>query len=221
MSNSERYDYVLNLSALKHVRSEKDPFTLMRMVNVNVLNTKKSIEQAICNGAKKYFSVSTDKAANPVNLMGATKKAMEMYLMNASDQINISTARFANVAFSDGSLLYSFKRRLELCQPIVAPDDILRYFLTPREAGQLCLLSCIFARTRDIYFPKLVKELHLASFKEIAIRYLVHQGYQPYLCSDETEARSLAKTLPAKGYWPCFFHLAIPLARRSRKSLHC
>ena len=99
MSNSERYDYVLNLSALKHVRSEKDPFTLMRMVNVNVLNTKKSIEQAICNGAKKYFSVSTDKAANPVNLMGATKKAMEMYLMNASDQINISTARFANVAF--------------------------------------------------------------------------------------------------------------------------
>ncbi|PKH99201.1 UDP-N-acetylglucosamine 4,6-dehydratase, partial [Shewanella sp. 11B5] len=103
-----QYDYVLNLSALKHVRSEKDPFTLMRMIDVNVFNTDKTIQQSIQAGVKKYFCVSTDKATNPVNMMGASKRIMEMYLMRRSHQINISTARFANVAFSDGSLLHSF-----------------------------------------------------------------------------------------------------------------
>lgn len=106
------YDYVLNLSALKHVRSEKDPFTLMRMIDVNIFNTDKTIQQSIAKGVKKYFCVSTDKAANPVNMMGASNRIMEMFLMRRSEQINISTARFANVAFSDGSLLHGFNQRM-------------------------------------------------------------------------------------------------------------
>ena len=115
-----KYDYVLNLSALKHVRSEEDAFTLMRMIDVNILNTEKTIQQSIENGTKKYFSVSTDKAANPINMMGASKYIMEMFLMRRSLDINISSARFANVAFSDGSLLHGFNMRMEKNQPIAA-----------------------------------------------------------------------------------------------------
>ncbi len=146
-----QYDYVLNLSALKHVRSEKDPFTLMRMIDVNVFNTDKTIQQSIDAGAKKYFCVSTDKAANPVNMMGASKRIMEMFLMRKSELMAISTARFANVAFSDGSLLHGFNQRIQKRQPIVAPNDIKRYFVTPQESGELCLMSCIFGENRDIF----------------------------------------------------------------------
>ena len=200
-----KYDYVLNLSALKHVRSEKDPFTLMRMIDVNVFNTDKTIQQSIKNGAKKYFCVSTDKAANPVNMMGASKRIMEMFLMRKSQNIDISTARFANVAFSDGSLLHGFNQRIEKQQPIVAPNDIKRYFVTPQESGELCLMSCMFGENRDIFFPKLSEELHLITFSEIAVRYLDGKGYEPYLCKDEDEARELINTLPAQGKWPCLF----------------
>lgn len=199
------YDYVLNLSALKHVRSEKDPFTLMRMIDVNVFNTDKTIQQSIDAGVKKYFCVSTDKAANPVNMMGASKRIMEMFLMRNSEHIAISTARFANVAFSDGSLLHGFNQRIQKNQPIVAPNDIKRYFVTPQESGELCLMSCIFGENRDIFFPKLSEALHLISFAEIAVRYLEQRGYEPYHCQSEDEARELAKTLPAKGQWPCLF----------------
>lgn len=200
-----KYDYVLNLSALKHVRSEKDPFTLMRMIDVNVFNTDKTIAQAIENGSKKYFCVSTDKAANPVNMMGASKRIMEMFLMRRSEQIAISTARFANVAFSDGSLLHGFNQRIQKRQPIVAPNDIKRYFVTPQESGELCLMSCIFGENRDIFFPKLSESLHLITFADIAIKYLAQLGYEPHLCSSEDEARELAKTLPEQGKWPCLF----------------
>jgi FlaA1/EpsC-like NDP-sugar epimerase len=200
-----QYDYVLNLSALKHVRSEKDPFTLMRMIDVNILNTEKTLLQSIAKGTKKYFCVSTDKAANPVNMMGASKRIMEMFLMRRSLDINISTARFANVAFSDGSLLHGFNQRIQKRQPIVAPQDIKRYFVTPKESGELCLMSCIFGENRDIFFPKLSEELHLISFAEIAVKYLMQIGYEPYLCSTEEEARLLADTLPAQGKWPCLF----------------
>ena len=161
IENDGKYDYVLNLSALKHVRSEKDPYTLMRMINVNILNTEKTLKQAITKKAKKYFCVSTDKAANPVNMMGASKRIMEMFLMRRSEQIKISTARFANVAFSDGSLLHGFDQRIKKQQPIVAPNDVKRYFVTPKESGELCLMSCIFGENRDIFFPKLSEELHL------------------------------------------------------------
>ncbi|MDW2309525.1 UDP-N-acetylglucosamine 4,6-dehydratase [Vibrio sp. 1075] len=200
-----QFDYVLNLSALKHVRSEKDPFTLMRMIDVNVFNTDKTIQQSIESGAKKYFCVSTDKAANPVNMMGASKRIMEMFLMRRSEQMSISTARFANVAFSDGSLLHGFNQRIQKRQPIVAPNDIKRYFVTPQESGELCLMSCIFGENRDIFFPKLSEALHLISFADIAVKYLEQLGYEPYLCSSEDEARELAKTLPEQGKWPCLF----------------
>lgn len=200
-----QFDYVLNLSALKHVRSEKDPYTLMRMIDVNIFNTDKTLQQSVENGVKKYFCVSTDKAANPVNMMGASKRIMEMFLMRRSLEINISTARFANVAFSDGSLLHSFNQRIEKRQPIVAPNDIKRYFVTPQESGELCLMSCIFGENRDIFFPKLSENLHLISFADIAIKYLEQKGYEPVLCSNEDEARELAKTLPEQGKWPCLF----------------
>ena len=205
IKNDGVYDYILNLSALKHVRSEKDPFTLMRLVNVNILNTEKTIQQSISNGAKKYFCVSTDKAANPVNMMGASKKIMEMFVHRSSKNIDASMARFANVAFSDGSLLHGFNQRIQKLQPIVAPLDIKRYFITPQESGELCLLSCIFGNNRDIFFPKLSDSLHLISFADIAVKYLKNLSYEPYLCEDEDEARKLAKTLPNKGKWPCLF----------------
>ena len=200
-----QYDYVLNLSALKHVRSEKDPYTLMRMIDVNVFNTDKTIQQSIDAGVKKYFCVSTDKAANPVNMMGASKRIMEMFLMRRSEDISISTARFANVAFSDGSLLHGFNQRIEKMQPIVAPNDIKRYFVIPQESGELCLMSCIFGDNRDIFFPKLSESLHLITFADIAIKYLADKGFEPHLCSHEDEARELVKTLPAQGKWPCLF----------------
>jgi len=200
-----KYDYVLNLSALKHVRSEEDPFTLMRMIDVNIFNTDKTIRQSIDNGTKKYFCVSTDKAANPINMMGASKRIMEMFLMRRSLDIEISTARFANVAFSDGSLLHGFNQRIEKRQPIAAPSDIKRYFVTPQESGELCLMSCIFGENRDIFFPKLSEALHLMSFADIAIEYLKDKGFEPYLCKTEDEARELIKTLPEQGKWPCLF----------------
>ncbi|MGR5474807.1 UDP-N-acetylglucosamine 4,6-dehydratase [Vibrio astriarenae] len=200
-----QFDYVLNLSALKHVRSEKDPYTLMRMIDVNVFNTDKTIQQSIDAGAKKYFCVSTDKAANPVNMMGASKRIMEMFLMRKSEQMAISTARFANVAFSDGSLLHGFNQRIQKRQPIVAPNDIKRYFVTPQESGELCLMSCIFGENRDIFFPKLSEALHLISFADIAVKYLEQLGFEPHLCETEEEARQLAHTLPEQGKWPCLF----------------
>jgi FlaA1/EpsC-like NDP-sugar epimerase len=200
-----QYDYVLNLSALKHVRSEKDPYTLMRMIDVNVFNTEKTIQQSIENGVQKYFCVSTDKAANPVNMMGASKRIMEMFLMRKSKEINISTARFANVAFSDGSLLHGFNQRIQKKQPIVAPSDVKRYFVTPQESGELCLMSCIFGENRDIFFPKLSESLHLISFADIAVKYLRQLGYEPYECETEAEARNLMETLPSQKKWPCLF----------------
>lgn len=200
-----KYDYVLNLSALKHVRSEKDPFTLMRMIEVNIFNTEKTIKQSIAKGSKKYFCVSTDKAANPVNMMGASKRIMEMYLMSLSHKISISTARFANVAFSDGSLLHGFNQRIQKKQPLVAPSDIKRYFVTPKESGELCLMSCIFGENRDVFFPKLSENLHLITFSDIAVKYLAELGLEPFICSSEDQARELMSTLPQQGKWPCLF----------------
>jgi FlaA1/EpsC-like NDP-sugar epimerase len=199
------YDYVFNLSALKHVRSEKDPYTLMRMTMVNVFNTIKTLRLAKKMGARKYFCVSTDKAANPVNMMGASKRIMEMFLMRESMAQNISMARFANVAFSDGSLLHGFSQRFAKRQPLSAPNDVRRYFVTPQESGELCLLSGLLGDNRDIFFPKLSKNLHLITFSEIAIRFLKQHGYEPYECISEDEARDRAEELIAKNQWPCYF----------------
>ena len=204
IANDGAYDYVLNLSALKHVRSEKDPYTLMRMVEVNILNTEKTILQSIKCGVKKYFCVSTDKAANPVNLMGASKRIMEKVLMQRSHELVISTARFANVAFSDGSLLYGFSQRIQKNQPLAGPNDTSRFFVTPQESGELCLMSCLFGENRDIFFPVLSAEDDMLTFVDIAINYLKELGYKPHFCSSEDEARAFMLKRPTDS-WPCFF----------------
>ena len=205
MASEGPYDYVFNLSALKHVRSESDPYTLMRMIMVNVFNTIKTLRLANEIGAKKYFCVSTDKAANPVNMMGASKRIMEMFLMRESLTQKISMARFANVAFSDGSLLHGFNQRFTKKQPFSAPNDVRRYFVTPQESGELCLLSGLLGDNRDIFFPKLSEKLHLITFSEIAVRYLRERGYEPYECESEDEARDRAQELIANKQWPCYF----------------
>ena len=205
MSSEGPYDYVFNLSALKHVRSEKDPFTLMRMLSVNILNTIKTFKLTRDHGAKKYFCVSTDKAANPVNMMGASKRIMEMFLMRESQTMSLSMARFANVAFSDGSLLHGFNQRFTKRQPISAPNDVRRYFVTQQESGELCLMSGLLGGNRNIFFPKLNEHLDLITFSDIAERYLLDLGYAPHNCTSEEEARNCAAALIADKQWPCYF----------------
>ena len=205
MNNYGKYDYVFNLAALKHVRSERDPYTLMRMIKVNIINAEKTIEHSINNNSKKYFSVSTDKATNPANMMGATKRVMELLMIKRSLEIPISTARFANVAFSDGSLLHGFTQRINKKQPLSAPSDVRRYFVTSKEAGELCLLSGLIGQNKEIFFPKLSSELNLISFDQIAIEYLNRLGYDPVICETEDEARESIEVLYKEGKWPCYF----------------
>lgn len=202
---SEPYDFVLNLAALKHVRSEKDPFTLMRMVRTNVLMTASTLELAIARGSRRYFAVSTDKAANPANAMGATKRVMELCLAARADDIEVASARFANVAFSDGSLLHGFGQRLAKRQPLSAPQDVRRYFITAREGAILCLMSCLLGRSLDCFFPAPGSDFEATSFHQVAEAYLRHRGLEPHPCDDEDEARDRVDELAAKGRWPCYF----------------
>ena len=205
IKEGSKYDYFFNLSSLIHVRSESNEFSLMRMILVNILNTISTIDDAIYQSAKKYFCVSTDKAANPVNMMGASKRIMEKFLIQKGSKIDISTARFANVAFSDGSLLHGFNQRFLKKQPISAPNDVERYFITPKESGELCMLSCLLGKNKEIFFPKLDENLDLIKFNHIAIKYLNEKGYEPYLCDSEDEARDRAEELIASKKWPCYF----------------
>lgn len=202
----EGYDYVLNLAALKHVRSEKDVYTLSRMFKVNVFNSLKL--QKLCEKVEgsKYFCVSTDKAANPVNLMGASKLLMENLLLSGYSSTKTSFARFANVAFSDGSLPAGFLKRIELGQPISAPSDIERYFVTKSEAGQICLLSCLFGADGQIYYPKLDLEGDKISFKDLACNLLQVKGLTPCECDTPESARNRAlKISESNKSWPCYF----------------
>lgn len=199
------YDYVLNFSALKHVRSEKDPFTLMRLIRTNIFAAVRCADAAIQLGARKLFCVSTDKASNPVNMMGASKRIMELFLQAKADAIRISSARFANVAFSDGSLLDGFRYRLAKRQPIAAPNDVRRYFVTGDEAASLCLFSILLGDSNDIFFPKLNAATDLLRFSEIASRFLQQQGWAVAECSSEDEARSRSAELLAEKKWPCLF----------------
>lgn len=205
LRSCDPFDFVLNLSAMKHVRSEKDAYTLMRLLDVNLFNVASSIDVLRQKGCKKYFAVSTDKATNPANLMGASKYLMEQYLFSQSDQIPISSARFANVAFSDGSLLHGFEKRIQKRQPLSAPSDIRRYFITPSEAGKICLFSCILGENRDIYFPKLSKELNEITFAEIAVKFLASIGKEAVVCKTENEARDFMLSADDPKYWPCYF----------------
>ncbi len=205
IDSSAGYDYVINLSALKHVRSEKDPFSLMRMLKTNVVNTVSTLRAAQLKGARKYFCVSTDKAANPVNMMGASKRLMEKFLVLESRNLDISTARFANVAFSDGSLLHGFKNRLLNRQPISAPNDVTRYFVSPQEAGVLCLFSILLGENLQTFFPVSDRELNLTHFTDIAERFLHSHGFKVQECLSEDEARDLAPELISKNIWPVYF----------------
>tara|TARA_B110000977_G_scaffold201848_1_gene299276 strand:- start:1407 stop:2606 length:1200 start_codon:yes stop_codon:yes gene_type:complete len=205
VQNLGPYDYVFNLSALKHVRSEKDPYTLMRMIEVNILNTLKILNATKGEALKKYFCVSTDKAANPVNMMGATKRIMEIFAMRESEVQDISMARFANVAFSDGSLLHGFTQRFLKKQPISAPYDVKRYFVTQKESGELCMMSGLLGKNREIFFPKLNSSLDLIKFSDIAQDYLAGLGYDAYLCETEEEARRKCSELIENKKWPCYF----------------
>ncbi len=205
VGTSPGYDFVVNLSALKHVRSEKDAFTLMRMLVVNVLSTESSIDQACAMGARRYFSVSSDKAANPANAMGATKRVMERCLARAAGRIEISSARFANVAFSDGSLLHGFHQRLAKRQPLAAPQDVERYFITGSEAADLCLMACLLGNNRETFYPNVTRDFEAMNFRTIAERFLRAQGYRAHPCETEEEARSQVEPLAAKGLWPCYF----------------
>lgn len=198
------YDFVVNLAALKHVRSERDPFTLMRLTRVNILNTDRSLRIASEADVGKYFAVSSDKATNPVNMMGASKRIMELFLSSYSGMLNVSTARFANVAFSNGSLLDGFRFRLRKHQPLAAPNDVKRYFVTEKEAGQLCLLSITLGKDGEIFFPKAPEELHMVSFADIAERFLRASGFEPFLCETEEDARAFLSNEKMSKQWPLY-----------------
>ncbi|MBN2725468.1 MAG: polysaccharide biosynthesis protein [Deltaproteobacteria bacterium] len=200
----EPFDYIANFSALKHVRSERDPWTLMRMIRTNVINVANILDFIADKWpACRFYSVSTDKAANPANLMGATKNLMESVMVAACKNIHITSSRFANVAFSDGSLPYGFLKRLEKKQPLSAPNDIRRYFLTPKEGGQLCLLSCFTGESGDIFFPDLDRQSGEMTFDEIARALLKIQGYSTAEFNSEEEARAFIPGTDGK--WPCYF----------------
>lgn len=195
------YDIILNFAAVKHVRSEKDPFTLSRMFAVNVGLTHRLIEWSHMANSETFFSVSTDKAANPANLMGASKRLMEMIGFLYGNG-KFSTARFANVAFSHGSLLRAFWDRIDRGQPLSAPANIKRFFITHDEAAKLCLIEALVGPKGTVAIPRAPGEIELTSFVEVATNVLASRGYEPRLCESEDEAR---RTEPANGQWPCYF----------------
>lgn len=205
IKSQKDYDYILNLAAMKHVRSEKDPYSLMRMIRTNIIESLTTLRYSSKN-TKKFFSVSTDKAKNPANMMGATKKIMEdVIFREKSNSTVVSMARLANVAFSDGSLLHGFRQRILLHQPISAPSDIKRYFLTEEESGFLCLLATVLGKDKEIFIPKLDAGLELLSFSDIARKYLQSLGFEAIEVETEQEARLRINDMVTMGRWPCYF----------------
>lgn len=182
------FDIVANFAAHKHVRSEKDPFSIQAMFENNFIMAQKLLELLKKNPPAHFFCVSTDKATNPVNVMGATKKLMEDVIFSYQNDFKISTARFANVAFSNGSLLESFVNRFAKHQPLVSPEDVKRFFVSPTEAGQLCLLACILGNSGEIFIPKLSPEKDLKPISNALKFYLEELGYALYECETEEEA---------------------------------
>lgn len=183
----EGFDIVANFSAHKHVRSEKDVFSVEALIKNNVINAKRLLDILESYPPRHFFCVSTDKAANPVNIMGGSKKIMEDMIMTYSQKFPVTTARFANVAFSNGSLPQGFLERISKKQPISAPNDVTRYFVSPEESGQICLLACILGNTGEIYFPKLRDE-QVMTFSNMAIKLLEANGYDLDYCNTEEEA---------------------------------
>jgi FlaA1/EpsC-like NDP-sugar epimerase len=192
--NENGFDIVANFSAHKHVRSEKDQYSVQALLENNVLKARKLLDLLVEFPPQHFFCVSTDKAANPVNIMGCSKKAMEEMIMTYSKKFKITTARFANVAFSNGSLLAGFIERLMKKQPLSAPSDVKRYFVSPEESGQICLLACILGKSGEIFFPKL-DATQMITFSYIADQFLKEMKYNIKECSTEEEARAYAANM--------------------------
>ena len=188
------FDIVANFSAHKHVRSEKDRYSVQALIENNDIKAKKLMDLLTVYPPKHFFCVSTDKAANPVNIMGASKRIMEDVIFAYSDKFPVKTARFANVAFSNGSLPAGFLARMQKLQPLSAPSDVTRYFVSPEESGQICMLSCMLGDNREIFFPKLRTE-QMMSFDEIARKLLEVHGYEVLLCDSDEEAIDKAEDL--------------------------
>ena len=196
------FDIVANFSAHKHVRSEKNSFSVEALVRNNVINAKKLLDALEELPPKHFFCVSTDKAANPVNIMGASKKIMEDMIMTYSKKFPVTTARFANVAFSNGSLPAGFLERISKNQPISAPNDVTRYFVSPEESGQICLLACIIGKSGEIYFPKLRKE-QVMTFSKMATDLLNDLGFDIESCNSEQDALKRSNSISSK--YPVYY----------------
>ncbi|MBT7624021.1 MAG: polysaccharide biosynthesis protein [Flavobacteriaceae bacterium] len=199
-----KFDIVANFAAHKHVRSEKDQFSIEAMIKNNVIDAKKFLDFLKSFKPKHFFCVSTDKAANPVNVMGGSKKLMEHVIMSYSNNLKITTARFANVAFSNGSLLYGFMERLLQRQPISCPSDVKRFFVSPEESGEICLLTCILGKSGDIYFPKLDSN-QLVSFKKITIDFFKYLEREIKLFDSEDEAKKASLSISDLSPYPVYF----------------
>ena len=198
------FDIVANFAAHKHVRSEKDAFSIEAMIKNNVIDAKRFLDYLKQNKPSHFFCVSTDKAANPVNVMGASKKLMENVIMSYSSELKITTARFANVAFSNGSLLYGYIERLLQRQPISCPSDVKRFFVSPKESGEICLITSILGKSGDIYFPKL-DENQLVSFKSITEDFFKYLNKEIRICKTEDEAKNFASQMTDKSAYPIYF----------------
>jgi len=201
------FDIVANFAAHKHVRSEKDIFSIQAMVENNVLRARRLLDLLLEFPPEHFFCVSTDKAANPVNIMGASKKLMEEIIMAYSGRLKITTARFANVAFSNGSLPQGFMERLQKRQPWSCPLGIRRFFVSPQESGELCLAASVLGESGDIFFPKLDEERDMISFESIALDFLKYIGMEADICQSEAEAKVKAEGLyeNSKSYPVYFF----------------
>ena len=198
------FDIVANFAAHKHVRSEKDTFSIEAMITNNVLNAKRLLDYLKQNKPSHFFCVSTDKAANPVNVMGGSKKMMENVIMTYSTDLKITTARFANVAFSNGSLLYGYIERMLQRQPISCPSDVKRFFVSPEESGDICLLTSILGNSGDIYFPKL-NENQLINFKTITEDFFKYLDKDIKICKSEKEAKEIALNISDNSPYPVYF----------------
>lgn len=202
------FDIVANFSAHKHVRSEKDIYSVEALIQNNILHAKKLLDLLSEYPPEAYFCVSTDKAANPVSVMGASKRIMEDVIFSYSDKFLVKTARFANVAFSNGSLLDGFLHRMQKLQPLSGPYDVRRYFVSPEESGQICLLACMLGENREIFFPKL-KEAQMMTFDAIGRELLKVNGYEVLECSSDLEAIDKAEELKhGSKLYPVHFSLS-------------
>jgi len=194
------FDIVANFAAHKHVRSEKDAFSIEAMIENNVLKAKQLLDLLLEFPPEHFFCVSTDKAANPVNIMGASKKLMEDVILAYSHDLNITTARFANVAFSNGSLLQGFIERVMKLQPLSSPSDVKRFFVSPQESGEICLMACVLGQSGDIFFPKLDPEKDLVNFADIIPPFLKAFGFAPHICTSEDAAKNFVVTGDSNQY---------------------